>query len=133
MRNQDKFYGLLDTVKNGALFAGTLALGTLGLACEGAEKLADAVKLRYQAARVEGELDGELLEVGELAYAAYTGNSQVSDTMEEKMRGIDALKAQLDALNGQLGRTPEGPACPVCGADVEEGDHFCRTCGEKLD
>ena len=133
MSNQEKFYDLLDTVKNGACFAGTLALGALGLACEGAEKLADAVKLRCQAARVEGELDGELLEVGELAYAAYTGNSQVSDTMEEKMRSIDALKSELDALNGRLGRTPEGPSCPVCGADVEDGDHFCRTCGEKLD
>ena len=107
MSNQEKFYDLLDTVKNGACFAGTLALGALGLACEGAEKLADAVKLRCQAARVEGELDGELLEVGELAYAAYTGNSQVSDTMEEKMRSIDALKSELDALNGRLGRTPE--------------------------
>ena len=133
MSNQDKIYALLDTLKDGAYAAGNLALGTLGLACEGAEKLADAVKLRCHAARVEGELDGELLEVGELAYAAYTGNSQVSDTREEKMRTIDGLKAELKTLNDQLGRSAAERTCPVCGAPAEAGDHFCRSCGEKLD
>lgn len=133
MSNQEKFDELLDTVKTGACFAGTLALGTLGLACEGAGKLADAVKLRYRAARVEGELDGELLEIGEMAYAARTGGAQDSEAMEEKMRGIDALKGELDELNSRLGRREERPVCPVCGAPVEKEDHYCRNCGEKLD
>lgn len=132
MKNQNRLYEVLNTLKDGAYTAGTLALGTLGLACEGAEKLADAVKLRCQAAQVEGDLDSKLMEVGELAYAAYTGNSQVSDMMEEKMRTIDALKAELDTLNEQLGRTAEERLCPVCGAEVQEGDRFCRACGEKL-
>ena len=57
MRNQDTFYRMLDTLRTGAEAAGTLALGTLGLACEGAEKLAEAARLRFQAARVEGEVD----------------------------------------------------------------------------
>ena len=133
MRNQDKFYGLLDTVKNGALFAGTLALGTLGLACEGAEKLADAVRLRYQAARVEGEMDGKLMEAGELVYATHTGNPTESGELLEKLREIDELKARLADLNESLGRKPEGRVCPSCGEAAEEEDHFCRACGEKLD
>lgn len=133
MKNQDQIYELLDDVKNGAYMAGTLALGVLGLACEGAEKLAESVRLRCQAARVEGQMDEELLEVGELAYAAYTGNSQVSDAMEEKMRTIDALKAELASLNETLGRTEEERVCPVCGASARSGDRYCRACGEKLD
>ena len=133
MSNQKTIYELLNTLKDGACAAGTLALGTLGLACEGAEKLADAVKLRCRAARVESELDGELIEVGELAYAAYSGNSQVSDAMEEKMRTIDGLRAELAGLNETLGRGPEERRCAVCGALVEVGDHFCRSCGEKLE
>ena len=89
--------------------------------------------MSYVPTRVESELDGELIEVGELAYAAYSGNSQVSDAMEEKMRTIDGLRAELAGLNETLGRGPEERRCAVCGALVEVGDHFCRSCGEKLD
>lgn len=132
MSNRKSMYDLLDTVMEGASTVGTYALGALGLACEGAEKLADAVKLRYRAAQVESELEDELMKAGEMAYAAYTGNSQTSNVMEENMRNIDILKVELGALNDQLGRTEESLVCPVCGAAVEEADHFCRSCGEKL-
>ena len=35
MHKQEKLYDLLDTLRTGVEAAGTLALGTLGLACEG--------------------------------------------------------------------------------------------------
>lgn len=134
MSKQDKFFDLLDSLRGGVEAAGTLALGTLGLACEGAEKLADAVRLRYQAARVEGEMDGKLMEAGELVYATHSGNPTESEELLQKLQEIDELKARLAELNETLGRTPEEiPVCPACGEPVEEGDHFCRSCGEKLD
>lgn len=133
MSNQDKFYELLDTLKDGAYFAGDLALGTLGLACEGAEKLAEAARLRYEAARVEGEMDGKLMEAGEMVYATHSGNPTESEELLAKLREIDELKTRLAELNETLGRTPEGAFCPACGEAVEEGDRFCRSCGGKLD
>ena len=134
MSKQDKFYDLLDSNRGGVEAAGTLALGTLGLACEGAEKLADAVRLRCQAARVEGEVDGKLMEAGELVYATHSGNPTESGELLQKLQEIDELKARLAELNETLGRTPEeDPVCPGCGEAVKEGDHFCRSCGEKLD
>ena len=134
MSKQEKFYDLLDTLRTGVEAAGTLALGTLGLACEGAEKLADAVRLRCQAARVEGEVDGKLMEAGELVYATHSGNPTESGELLQKLQEIDELKARLAELNETLGRTPEeDPVCPGCGEAVKEGDHFCRSCGEKLD
>lgn len=133
MSNQKNVYNLLDTLKDGACFAGTLALGALGLACEGAEKLAEGAKLRYEAARVEGEMDGKLMEAGEIVYGTHAGNLTESGELLEKLREIDDLKARLAQLNEILGRAPEGAVCPGCGGAVQEGDRFCRSCGEKLD
>ena len=132
MHKQEKLYDLLDTLRTGVEAAGTLALGTLGLACQGAARLAGGVKPRYEAARVEGEMDEKLMEAGEMVYATHTGSPTESEELLEKLREIDALKAQLAELNETLGRTPEGPACPSCGEAAQEGDQFCRACGEKL-
>ena len=107
MSNQDAFYRMLDTLRTGAEAAGTLALGALGLACEGAEKAVEAVRLRCQAARVEGEMDGKLMEAGEMVYATHTGNPMESEELLEKLREIDELKARLAELNKTLGRTEE--------------------------
>ena len=107
MHKQEKLYDLLDTLRTGVEAAGTLALGTLGLACEGAEKAAEAVRLRCQAARVEGEMDGKLMEAGEMVYATHTGNPTESGELLEKLREIDELKARLAELNKTLGRTEE--------------------------
>lgn len=132
MSNQEKFYDLLNTLRAGAETAGTLALGALGLACEGASTAAEAVRLRYQAARVEGEMDEKLMEAGELVYATHTGNPTESERLLEKLREIDDLKARLADLNETLGRRPEASTCPSCGEAVEEGDLYCRCCGMKL-
>lgn len=131
MIDRDKFYGLLGILRNGACLAGTYALGVLGIAYEGAERLAGAVRLRYQAARVEGEMDEKLMEAGGMVYATHTGNPTGSEELLAKLQEIDALRARLSELNGALGRT--APACPACGAAVREGDRFCRACGGRLD
>ena len=132
MSKRDKIYDLLDSLKEGAYLAGTFALGTLGLACEGAEKLAEGVKLRCEAARVEGEMDGKLMEAGEMVYATHTGKPSDSEDMQEILEYIDGLYEQLEGRERAL-RELEGLArtC-VCGAENPPETGFCRTCGRPL-
>jgi len=99
MSSQNQFYSLLNTLKEGACMAGTYALGAAAIACEEAEKLAAAVKLRCQAAQMEGEIDGKLMEAGEMVYATHTGNPTESEELLAKLREIDELKARLEELN----------------------------------
>lgn len=128
MSSQDQFDSLLETLRNGAYLAGTVALEAAGAVCGQAEKLAEAVKLRYQAARVEGEMDGKLMEAGEMVYATHTGTPTESEELLAKLQEIDGLKAQLAELNAAMGRR----ICAACGAEVRTEDVFCRECGEKL-
>ena len=96
------------------------------------EKAAEAVRLRYQAARVEGEMDEKLMEAGEIVYGTHAGNLTESEELLAKLQEIDGLKAQLADINDALGRQPQAPSCPTCGAAAQEGDGFCRECGGKL-
>ena len=129
----DKLYELMELVKATAVQAGSVAADAAYGVGKLAEEALDAAKLRIKLARLEGDVSAAMMEVGEMMYATHTGTPTESDELLEKLKHIDGLKAEIAQANEALGREPEPPACPTCGAEVQEGDHFCRTCGGKLD
>ena len=113
MQNE-KLSALAAAVYDAARQAGTLAADAaygIGLA---AEKQVSAVRRQMRAAAVERRIGGKLAEVG-------------SDRLEEKLREVDTLAAQLDALQGK-----PAAVCGVCGGEIRPGDRFCRNCGGKI-
>lgn len=128
----EKLQNLLDLIQRTAIQAGDLAADAVYGAGQLADDLLSSAKLRVQAATVEGDIDGKLMEIGEMVYATHTGNPTESDALLAKLQEIDALKVRLADINDALGRAPEVPVCPTCGAAVREGDAFCRQCGGKL-
>nr|WP_325185225.1 zinc ribbon domain-containing protein [uncultured Oscillibacter sp.] len=128
----EKLQNLLDLIQRTALQAGDLAADAVYGAGQMADDLLSSAKLRVRAATVEGDINGKLMEVGEMVYATHTGNPTESEALLAKLQEIDELKAQLSDIRDALDRRPRGKVCPACGAAVREGDTFCGECGGPL-
>ena len=128
----EKLKDLLDLVRRTAWQAGDLAADAVYGAGQMADDLLSSAKLRVRAATVEGDINGKLMEVGEMVYATHTGNPTESEALLAKLQEIDELKAQLSDIRDALDRRPQGKVCPACGAAVREGDTFCGECGGPL-
>lgn len=128
----EKLQNLLELIQRTALQAGDLAADAVYGAGRMADDLLSSAKLRVRAATVEGDINGKLMEVGEMVYATHTGNPTESDALLAKLQEIDELKAQLSDIRDALDRRPQGKVCPACGAAVREGDTFCGECGGPL-
>ena len=102
------------------------------------EKLYELLNIARQSAAVAGEA------AADVAYAAGQKGSELlsvaklniriierKNCVKTKMEEIDALKAEIAELEAALGRAKK-PACETCGAEIQEGDAFCRECGDVL-
>lgn len=67
-------------------------------------------------------------------YRNATGKNRYSSyDITEDGEEIDPLNARFGNENADHAETPRQTAfCPTCGAPVESGDAFCRSCGKKL-
>lgn len=129
----EKLAELMDTVQKTAVQAADVAADAAYGVGKKAGELLSVAKLRIRIATLEGSVEECLTELGEMLYATHTGDPTDSETLLAKLQEIDGLKAEIAALNAQIGREQEEPqTCATCGAAARDGDAFCRECGEKL-
>lgn len=92
-------------------------------------------KLNIRVMDLKNQVSEKLREVGEMVYSTHTGSPTDSESLLQKLREIDQLHAQIQALDAEIrqGREPQcAPVCPVCGVPARKSDKFCRSCGTKL-
>lgn len=129
----EKVQELLENVQRTACQVSDVAVDAAYGVGKKAGELLSVAKLNIRLVDLRAEVNLQLREVGEMVYATHTGNPTESETLLAKLQEIDGLKAQIAAVEAEIGRqhTAAGE-CPVCGTEPREGDQFCRECGEKL-
>ena len=129
----EKVQELLENVQRTASCVSDVAVDAAYGVGKKAGELLSVAKLNIRLVDLRAEVNLQLREVGEMVYATHTGTPTESETLLAKLQEIDGLKAQIAAVEAEIGRqhTAAGE-CPVCGTEPREGDQFCRECGEKL-
>ena len=128
----EKLYELLDTIQRTAVQAGDVAADAAYGVGKKAGELLSVAKLNIRIVDLKAGVNTAMREVGEMLYATHTGMPTDSEILQAKLREIDELKAQIAALEAQIGRERAAHTCATCGAVTRDGDDFCRECGGKL-
>ncbi len=132
----EKLCALLDAVRRTAVQVNKTADDAAYCVAERASRMLSQAKRNVRTAELDREVDRRLRELGQMLYNTHTGDPTDSEALLEKLREVDGLKAQIDALKAQPAREDRGgsasPACPACGGAVRPGDRYCRECGRTL-
>ena len=72
------------------------------------------------------------LQVGELMYEAYNGNSSSGDEIEELLKEIGELYNEIETKEQQIAQLKNLTRCPKCGANNEQDAFFCKKCAAEL-
>lgn len=128
----EKMQDILECVREKAGVVGnTVADAAYDISAKAMELLT-AGRRNVRLAELEASVLTELRRVGEMIYATHTGNPTDSDVLLAKLREIDVLYHEIDALKRKAAAAKGFPVCGICGSVGEKGDLYCRDCGRQL-
>jgi len=99
---------------------------------ETAENVVGYAKAKMALAELKSSLRAQLIKVGELVYATHTGDPTDSETLEEALCRIDALKAEIKEKEWEISSVRGSVVCPECGYVGRVEHTFCSNCGKEL-
>ena len=128
----ERLQELLDAVQRTASQVGGSAADAAYGVGRRAGELLSVAKLNIRIMDLKGAVNTALREVGEMIYATHTGTLTESEVLLAKLQEIDALRAEIRALERETACLQGGGTCPHCGSPVKSSDVFCGACGGKL-
>lgn len=129
----EKLQEILDTVQKTAVEVGNAAGDLLTAAGQRASSLLSVSKLNVRVADLKAQRSVFLQEVGAMVYGTHTGQIADSDALLSKLREIDGVEQEITRIDAEITRLRQAQKlCPLCGADAQSGDVFCRHCGTRL-
>ena len=128
----EKLIDILEMVQRTAVQVGDTAADVAYGVGKKTEELLSVAKLNIRIVDLKAQVNTSMREVGEMLYATHTGTPTDSEILQAKLGEIDGLKAEIAALEAQIGKERAAHTCATCGAVTCDGDTFCRECGGKL-
>lgn len=99
---------------------------------EATEQVMDYTKARVALLELNSALRTQLIKVGELVYATHSGDPTDSETLEEVLRRIDILKAEIREKEWEIASVRGSVSCPACGQSNSLEHAYCSNCGKPL-
>ncbi len=102
---------------------------------EAGKKTGDTIeitRLNVRVFDVGSEVNVLYRKLGELMYAAYSGEETDDARIDGLLEEIDAKKAEAASLRARISELKKERPCPVCGETCARDDRFCRRCGAEI-
>lgn len=94
-----------------------------------AKEMAEVSGLNAQIGTQKDIINKIYKEVGEMVCENREGWSELN--LEEQFARLDAAKAEIERLQGEIYRAKDVKLCANCGAEIERDAAFCPKCGTQ--
>ena len=91
----------------------------------------ELTKLNVRLYEVNSEMNVSLRRLGELTYAARSGEETAVGAVDALLAEIEGRKAEAAELRRRISEIKKERPCPECGSACGAGDRFCRRCGAE--
>ena len=123
---------LLDSIKEGAAYAGEFAARTAVTAGKKAGEVFNTSKYNLVIFDIKNDIIDLLREIGELIYETHKNGKDNTEKIEEKLAEIDAKRERIEEIRDLIDDIKETKTCRECGKRSEKTAEFCKKCGKKL-
>jgi len=123
---------LLDSIKEGAVYAGEFAARTAVSAGKKAGEVFNTSKYNLVIFDLKNDKVDLFREIGELLYETHINGKDNAEEVEKKLSEIDVKRARIEEIRGLIDDIKDAKTCRSCGTRSEKSAEFCKKCGNKL-
>ncbi len=89
-------------------------------------------KLKIQESQINGEIENNFRELGEVVYSMYKDNEKPNPEFDALIKELDEHYQSLENIGVEIDELRNEVACPECGAKTDNSNSYCPKCGAKL-
>ncbi len=104
---------------------------TVNKAAKKTEDIADLTKKKLSLKAEEDKLDSIYAQIGKIRFAELRMGEDKTDAIETLLFEVEDSIDKIKALRASIAKAKKLKVCISCGAELDEDDIFCSTCGKN--